>query len=338
VTETAPSLPVQARDALRSHAPGLLVAGAAASAAAFISGHYGAPLMLMALLVGLALNFLSADPRLDKGLGFAARTLLRGGVVLVGARITLGQMADLGPAAILALVVVVGLTLAAGAWLGRRLAGDLSLGVLMGAAVAICGASAALAVAAVLGERRLAKAQLTMTLVAIAVFSALAMVLYPLLAHLLGLGVRQTGFFLGASIHDVAQVMGAGYSVSPEVGDISAVVKLTRVALLAPVLLVLSLLFRAEPGEAKPRVGLPWFVIGFFAVVAVNSMGWLPPPVVEASAASAQALLVLAVAATGVRSPMLEVLKQGPRPLLIAGGATLAALLLSLAAAALLVR
>ena len=131
----------------RDHVPGLVIVAAGTLAAGFISDHYGAPLTLMSLLIGLALNFLSADARLTPGLGFASRSLLRWGIVLVGLRVTFGQIVALGPVALLAVLVIVAVTIGCGVLVGRRLGFDAAFGTLAGGAVAICGASAAMALA-----------------------------------------------------------------------------------------------------------------------------------------------------------------------------------------------
>lgn len=321
----------------RDHLPGLAVAGIATCAAGFLADRYGAPLTLMALLVGLAMNFLSADPRLTPGLAFASRELLRWGIVLAGVRVTVAQIWSLGPVALLAVVAIVGLVLGAGVLAARRLGFGAAFGALAGGAVAICGASAAMALATTLGERRVGQAQLTLVLVTISAMSAAAMVLYPLLAHALALTDLQAGFLLGASIHDVAQALGAGYSFSAPAGDIAAIVKLTRVALLAPVLALVALAL-PRTGGGRAGVGVPWFVIGFFVLAGVNSAVAIPPVLAQVLQTAATWLLAAAVAATAMRSPLAQIMTAGPRPVLVVGAATLAALALSLAAALLLIR
>ncbi len=315
----------------RSFLPGLAVVAAGTLAAGFLSDHYGVPVTLMALLIGLALNFLSADVRLTPGLAFASRSLLRWGIVLVGVRVTFGQIAALGPVALLSVLAIVATTIGAGILIARRLGFDTAFGALAGGAVAICGASAAMALATTLGERRTTQAQLTLVLVGISAMSATAMMTYPLLAHALRFSDLQAGFLTGAAIHDVAQALGAGYSYSKGAGEIAAIVKLTRVALLAPVLAIVALFLPREEGRA--RVGVPWFVGGFFVLAGVNSLGWVPAIAASGAEKIAAALLAAAVTATAIRSPLSQLLEAGPRPLLVIGGATLVSLALALAAA-----
>ena len=316
----------------RAYLPGLVIVLLGTLAAGFVSDHYGAPLTLMALLIGLALNFLSADGRLMPGLAFASRSLLRWGIVLVGVRITFGQIWALGPVALLCVLAIVTATMGVGVLVGRRLGQGEAFGVLAGGAVAICGASAAMALATTLGERRASQAQLTLVLVGISAMSAAAMVLYPLLAHAAGFGDLKAGFMLGAAIHDVAQALGAGYSYSPGAGEIAAIVKLTRVALLAPALAVVAL-FLPKDQRSGRGVGLPWFVVGFFVLAGVNSLGVVPAILATGAERLATGLLAAAVTATAIRSPLAQLLEAGPRPLLVILASTLAAVALAFAAA-----
>ncbi len=316
----------------RGYLPGLAVVAAGTLAAGFLADRYGAPLTLMALLIGLALNFLSADARLTAGLAFASRSLLRWGIVLVGVRVTFGQIAALGPTALVCVVAILLATIGVGVLVARRLGFDTAFGTLAGGAVAICGASAAMALATTLGERRVGQAQLTLVLVGISAMSAAAMVLYPIAAHALTLADLQAGFLFGASIHDVAQALGAGYSYSDAAGGIATVVKLTRVALLAPVLAIVALFLPRGEGGAKGP-GVPWFVGGFFVLAGVNSLGVIPPLAASAAEHAAAGLLAAAVTATAIRSPLGQLLDAGPRPLLVILAATAAAFALSLAAA-----
>lgn len=318
---------------LATYAPGLALAGLATLAAAYVSDHYGAPLTLMCLLFGLSMNFLSADSRLEPGLTVASRTLLRWGIVLVAARVTFGQMAQLGPQALAAIVVIVALTLSCGVIAARRLGFSPAFGALCGGAVAICGASAAMAFASLLGEKRIAQAQLTLVLVGISACSAVTMALYPALAHHLHFSDLRAGFMLGASIHDVAQALGAGYSFSPAAGETAAIVKLTRVALLAPAMAVVALFIPKDPDAKISTPVLPWFVIGFFGVAAINSFGLIPHVAADAAGKGATALLACAVTATGIRSNMQSLTQTGWRPLVAILVASALALALSVAAA-----
>lgn len=322
---------------VRDIVPGLAVTLLATLAAAYVSDHYGPPLTLMCLLFGMSLNFLSIDARLTDGLVFASRTLLRLGIVFLAARVTVGQFVELGPAALGAVVVIVAVTLSAGVLAARALGYSGAFGALCGGAVAICGASAALAFSSLLGERRISQAQLLLVLVGVSALSAVTMTLYPILAHNLGFSDLQAGFLLGASIHDVAQSLGAGFSFSQPAGEIATIVKVSRVALLAPALLAVALFIPREPGSKILASALPWFVIGFFGLAGINSTGVIPSQVGNGIAGLGSGLLACAVTATGMRSQMTSLMEQGIRPLLAIVLATVVALALSLGAAAFLI-
>ena len=323
----------------RDYLHGVLVTGIAALAAAWLADHYAIPIVLMGLLIGLALSFLSQDKRTHAGLDLMSQTALRVGIVLVGARITADQLIDLGPLPfallVLIMVAVIAMTVAS-AGLFRQ---DRHSALLAGGATAICGASAALALYSLIGDKRVDQARFTLTLVGITVASALAMTLYPVLAAQLGLTDAQAGFLIGASIHDVAQAIGGGFSFSAPAGEVATIVKLTRVALLAPMLMLVGLwLAKSDGGAGKTRVPLrlPWFILGFLVLAAINSVLAIPAPVTDGAAKLAQALLLLAIVATAIKARLHLLFDQGWRsfaPIIVA---TVTSFLLSLGAALLL--
>ena len=298
----------------RSTYRGVMLALAVAAAARFFSDHYGAPAMLFALLFGIAFNFLSTDDRCAPGIEFASKTLLRAGVALLGFRLSLSEIASLGAGSLLAVAGLLVLTIAFGILVAPLLGRHWRFGLLTGGAVAICGASAALAISAVLPRREGLEKDTLFTVMAVTTLSTVAMVTYPILTKLLGFGDAETGFVIGATIHDVAQVVGAGYSVSEIAGNLATLVKLERVALLPIVLLAITLL--SGKGERK-GIGLPAFLVGFVACVLINSSG-LTPPVVQTSAATlSQWLLTIAIAGLGIRTSLKAMLDLGPRHLIL---------------------
>ncbi|MFM5917936.1 MAG: YeiH family protein [Novosphingobium sp.] len=297
--------------------PGLALCGVAAAAAAWLSEHYGFPLILLGLLVGLALNFISHDTKNHPGLDFASRTCLRWGIVVLGLQVTWAQISALGPLPFAALGVVMALTFAGGLF-GAKISGQSKYaGILAGGATAICGASAALALYGVIGKDRLSQAQFALTLVGVSLASAFAMSVYPALAGELGLHDLQAGFLIGASIHDVAQAIGGGYAFSDPAGNYATIVKLARVASLAPLVALTSLAIGpAGDAAGQPlwrRLALPWFIVAFLGVVVVNSLVVLPKPLVEWGLIMSKALLLLAVTATAMRSRMDLLLGMGWR-------------------------
>ncbi|MDO5625085.1 MAG: putative sulfate exporter family transporter [Pseudomonadota bacterium] len=296
--------------------PGLMICVTIALAATFLSEHYGGPQFLYALLFGVSLNFLASSASARPGIEFASRTMLRLGVALLGARITLAQVQDTGWSTALLVVFALMATLAFGILLGRHLLGSTAIGVLTGGAVAICGASAAMALASVLPRHEETQRYTLLTVAVITLLSTLCMLIYPVLAHALGLDARATGIFLGATIHDVAQVVGAGYMISPEVGDVATVVKLMRVAMLLPVvaLCALCLRQRGDDRRASPLAAMPWFLLAFAALVVLTSMEWVSPPVARTMQDASQWCLVVAIAALGTRTSVQQLAQVGWRP------------------------
>ena len=320
--------------------PGLVLCVIAALAATWLSDHYGMPVILLGLLIGLALNFASADERTHRGLDFASRTFLRIGIVILGTQVTFAQIGAMGALPFIALLMVMAAAFAGGVIGARATGQSTAAGVLAGGATAICGASAALALYAVIGKDRISQAQFALTLVGIALFSALALSFYPLVASALSLSDRQAGFLIGAAVHDVAQAIGAGFAFSDAAGADATVVKLARVALLAPIVALVSLAFAGgTEGAGLPvwrRIALPWFIIAFLALVAVNSLAPVPALVSEWGLTVSKALLLLAVTATAMRSRMDLLIAIGWRALGPVAGATLASLCAAIAFALLL--
>lgn len=317
----------------RTLAPGVLACGVVGTAAAFLSGHYGAPVMLFALLLGMAMNFLSVEGPCRPGIEFAARHLLRIGIALLGLRITVAQVAALGWEPVALVVVCVVVTIATSMLAARLLGFQTNFGLLTGGATAICGASAALALSAALPNHPLKDRATLFTVIGVSTLSTAAMVLYPMLVQALGYAAPQAGQFLGATIHDVAQVVGAGYSLSTEAGDVATLVKLMRVAMLLPVILFAALLTRragaAEGGERPPL--LPWFAVAFAMLVAVNSMGWVPRPLQSAGNDVSRWFLVVSIAAIGMKTHLKELATVGLKPIALMVGETLFLALLALA-------
>jgi uncharacterized integral membrane protein (TIGR00698 family) len=303
-------------DALRERGmslfPGLLLALTVAAAAKFLSEHYGAPVMLFALLIGMAFNFLAVDSRCKAGIDFASRTLLRAGIVLLGARITFGDIASIGLTGFLTVIGLIALTIGSGFVCARFLDRGWRFALLTGGSVAICGASAALAIASVIPHNEKTERNVLFTVVSVTTLSTIAMIVYPIVFSLLGLSDSQSGFLVGATIHDVAQVVGAGYSISTEAGDVATIIKLLRVSML-PVVLIAIVLTMASAEGGRSKVRLPLFVVGFAAVTAANSIGMIPGVVAAGAVSLSSWLLVIAISALGVKTNMKAMLDLGWR-------------------------
>ncbi|SFM82765.1 YeiH family protein [Variovorax sp. OV329] len=304
--------------------PGLCACAVVAAAATFLSQHYGAPVMLFALLLGLAMNFLSEESRCGPGIEFAARAVLRWGVALLGLRITVGQIVALGWHPVVLVLLSVTLTIAVSMVVARMMGFQSLFGLLSGGATAICGASAAMALAAALPSHPQKERATLFTVVVVSSLSTVAMIAYPMVAQWLGLDARTAGVFLGATIHDVAQVVGAGYGMSRETGDIATFVKLMRVAMLLPVIVFAVACTRARGGAAggkRPPL-LPWFAVAFALLVLVNSAGWIAKPVADLGSDLSRWFLVGAIAAIGMKTRIRELATVGFKPVALMLGET----------------
>lgn len=303
--------------------PGTALAGVIALAATFVSTLHGGPQLLYALFFGVAFHFLSQDVRARPGIEFCARGVLRLGVGLLGARITATQIAGLGWTTALTVIAAVVTTIALGYWLGRRLGMTRPQGVLSGGAVAICGASAALAISSVLPRDKESDRFTLMVVVTVTVLSTVAMVVYPLIARALNLPPELAGLFIGGTIHDVAQVVGAGYTIDQATGDYATIVKLFRVAMLTVVVVTVSTLFKrqreaaAEQHNGKKPSLVPWFLWVFVALVCINSLGWVPQPVQLQLTDLSRHCLVLAIAALGIKTSFRQLAQAGWRPFML---------------------
>jgi len=307
------------RGSAHRHWPGLLLSVVIAIASAFIADHRGGPTLLYALLLGMALNPVAAEGKAKPGVDVAARRILRFGVALLGARITVDQIGGLGwynGGLIVAGVVV---TIVIGVALARLLGVSRRMGILTGGATAICGASAAIAIAAVLPRDETSERELIFTIAGVTALSTIAMILYPAIVGWAGLDPHQAGIFLGGTIHDVAQVVGAGYSISPEVGDYAVLTKMLRVGLLLPVVMALSLAVRHRMGRVDRGNDalLPPFLIAFIVFVVLGSLGWIPKPVGAALNEVSRACLVVAIAAVGLKTSLIEMKKVGARAIVL---------------------
>ena len=312
-------------------APGMLVSATVAVAALSLAQHHGAPVMLFALLLGMALNFLTQEGRCAAGIDFVAKQVLRLGVALLGLRITAAQVVALGWEPVAMVVASVALTIGLGIALARLMGFQPFFGLLTGGSVAICGASAALALSAAMPAHPRKEQATLFTVIGVSTLSTLAMVLYPPITRWLDMSPNASGLFIGGTIHDVAQVVGAGYSISHEAGDAATLVKLLRVAMLLPVIALAAWMTHRHTHQAggqrdanTPRPPLlPWFAVAFAVLVALNSTGWLPTVVAESGSRLSQWCLVTAMVAIGMKTHLKDIVSVGWKPVALMCAETL---------------
>ncbi len=294
--------------------PGILISIVVAVSAQFLSEHYQTPAMLLALLLGIALGFLGEEGKTVPGVAFSAKTLLRIGVALLGVRISVAMVSGLGLPMICLIVGSVAATILFGLLISRWFGHRWRFALLTAGSVAICGASAAVAISAILPKDERSEERLAFTVMGVTVLSTLAMIVYPIITEALKLDDFAAGLFFGATIHDVAQVVGAGFTVSDEAGDAATVVKLIRVALLGPVVIIGSLVVRRfatiEKGTDAPPI-MPLFILGFLLLATLNSLNFIPQILIDFLSSVSRWFLLTAIAAVGMRTNLKQVMSVG---------------------------
>ena len=321
----------------RQWIPGLALAAAISVAALGLAQgaglvRYGASSLTLAILIGAVLG--NGWPALAQGarragLGLAQRNLLRAGVALYGFNLSWQQIVAVGSAGLLADVLLVASTLALGCFIGIRLLGlDRETALLTAAGSAICGAAAVVATVPVLRLDEARTAEKTAVAVGtVVLFGTLAMGLYPLLYAWIGPQHLDFGRYVGSTVHEVAQVVAIGDALGPEVARGAVVVKMIRVLLLVPFLLLLGAFLarrggaeaeaEAEGASRRSPVAVPWFAVAFILLAGVNSLQLLPEGAVAALRQCGMVLLTAAMAALGLETTLARMGRAGLRPLLL---------------------
>jgi uncharacterized integral membrane protein (TIGR00698 family) len=329
-SESARTLPA----VLYDYAPGVAVSAAVAVVGYFAAPYVGRivpiPNMVIALIVGIALNPIAVRPVTQPGMAFCVRTILRWAVALLGLRVGLADIAALGSATAVLVVLAMAATIVSGfvfaSWGGR----SAGFGALVGVGTAVCGASATLACSTVVPEYPGKSADVVFVVVAINALATLAILAYPPICLALGFNPQTTGVMLGGTIHDVAQVVGAGYAVSVAVGNTAVIVKLFRVFLLLPVVLGVGWYFTHKGMKhGTARVPVPVFGIVFLLLCALNSAVPLMPaltplymPVKSVLVEASTWGLLVAIGALGLGTSVSSIVALGWRHIATVLGTT----------------
>lgn len=297
------------------HLPGLgLTFGIAAVAmtAQRLTGIAALSPLAVAMVLGIGYRNLIGLPETTRdGIGFSLRRVLRFAIVLLGFQLTLAQLRAVGVPGLAVIAVTLAGTFVFTTWAGRLLGVAPRLTQLIAAGTSVCGASAVIATNTV---TRGSDEDVAYAIAIVTVFGSLSMLALPGIGSLLALDAAHYGIWVGATVHEVAQVVGAGFQHGAEAGQAATVAKLSRVILLAPLILCLSTLARRRGGEAG-RAPTPWFVLGFVAIVLLNSALPLPPALHDALVLATSFLLTVALAAMGLETDIRKLRAKGVRPL-----------------------
>lgn len=308
--------------------PGLAVTCAIAAAAYAIRLLPGMALvspLVIAIVIGMACHNLVGTPRAAvPGVKFALRRVLRFAIVLLGLQLTFAQVRTVGVAGFAIVAMTLAATFFVTRRLGRAMGVDAKLSELIAAGTAVCGASAVIATNTV---TRGSDEDVAYAVACVTVFGSLSMLLMPALLPYTGLDAHAYGLWTGASIHEVAQVVAAAFQGGQPAGEFGTVAKLSRVMLLAPLVLGLgaAALWRArgaaDANHARPPV--PWFVFGFVAMVMVNSAGLVPADIKAPLVTLTTVLLTVALGAMGLETDIRKLRVKGLRPLMLGAAAWL---------------
>lgn len=294
-------------------------------------------LSLSPLIVGIVLGMLYANSLRNRlpvtwvpGILFCSKRLLRLGIILYGFNLTFQDIVRVGLPAIVIDTVIVVVTIYGGVLIGRLLKMDRGIALLTSVGSGICGAAAVLGAEATIRTKPYKTAVAVSTVV---IFGTLAMFVYPALyrSGILGLDPAQMGLYTGSTLHEVAHVVGAGNAMGQEISDAAIIVKMIRVILLVPVLLVISFTISrvrarklrmrgntAPADAAKGKISIPWFAIGFLGVIAFNSLGLLPAGMIDWIKKLDVFLLTMAMTALGAETSIEKFRKAGFKPFLLA--------------------
>ncbi|MEO6840317.1 MAG: YeiH family protein [Bradyrhizobium sp.] len=309
----------------RGIGPGLLLASMTAGAAYALRQLPGMATfspMILAIVIGIAFHNLVGTPAWARqGVTFSMRRLLRIAIILLGLQLTIAQVIEVGGRGIGIIAATLVTTFAFTVWMGKLLGVDRRLAQLIAAGTSICGASAVIATNTVTNAP---DEDVAYAVACVTVFGSVAMFAYPLLPGLLQLDPHAFGLWSGASIHEIAQVVAASFQDGQKAGEFGTIAKLSRVMLLAPMVIALGLIASrggsnanrgADAGSARPP--MPWFVLGFVALVGVNSAVNIPAEAKVWIAVATTFLLSVALAAMGLETDIRKLTAKGFRPALL---------------------
>ena len=300
--------------------PGVLLAAGIATCAFLLRRLPGIGIfspMILSTFLGMALHNIAGTPAWAKrGVAFSLKRILRLGIVLLGLQLVLTQVIEIGSAGIAIILVALTATFTFTKWLGRVIGVDRRLAELIAAGTSICGASAVIATNTVTEG---SDEDVAYAVACVTVFGSLAMFLYPLLPGLLHLDAHEFGLWSGSSIHEIAQVVAAAFQDGDRAGQTATIAKLTRVMMLAPLVITLGFLAARRARQAKgdarrPAPPAPWFVLGFIAMMLINTAVAIPAAPKSWIVEATTFFLSMALAAMGLETDFRKLKAEGLKP------------------------
>jgi uncharacterized integral membrane protein (TIGR00698 family) len=307
-----------------SRLPGLLLASAVAAtafAARLLPGMTTFSPMILSIVIGIAYhNIVGTAAWAKAGVTFSLRRVLRIAIILLGLQLTSSQVIEIGGRGLGIIAATLLATFAFTVWMGKLLGVEPKLAQLIAAGTSICGASAVIATNTVTDAH---DEDVAYAVACVTVFGSVAMFTYPLIPHLLHLDPHAFGLWAGASIHEIAQVVAVAFQDGQKSGEFGTIAKLSRVMLLAPMVIAIGLIaardakHRTDAGTLSARPPMPWFVLGFVALVGVNSLVTIPAGAKAWIIPATTFLLSVALAAMGLETDIGKLTAKGFRPALL---------------------
>ena len=268
----------------------------------------------IAILLGMVIgNFFDFDGNYGLGVRFAEKKLLSLAIMLMGLKLELSVLGELGLSAIIVIIIMVFSTITMGIIFGRLLGLSPSFSILLGVGNGICGSSAIAAVAPIVSKE---EEEIGLSIGVVNLLGTIGIFLLPLLVHLLRLEEASSGLMIGGTLQAVGQVVAAGFSINDKIGRLATVVKMGRILMLAPVVLLFTFSSSDNNSDSKGKFSLPGFIVGFFIFSLLGSLGIIPETISNFLKSLSKVLLIIAMAAIGLKIKLSSLLKQGPKALI----------------------
>lgn len=306
------------RMGIKQTVPGILVCVLISLVGLWLGARFpiiGAP--VFAILIGIAVgNLLRLSPLTKPGVSFCSKKVLQLAIIVLGANLSLSQIWNTGRESLWVMLVSLSVSLL-GAWfIGTRMGISRRLTSLVGVGTGICGGSAIAAIAPIITAD---DDEIAFSISTIFLFNVVAVLVFPFVGHMIHLQDHGFGLWAGTAINDTSSVVAAGYSYSKAAGDFAAITKLARTTMIIPISLGFALLMRRRSGGGSYSLKkiLPWFILGFIAMAALNSLHLLGPVLPGMAGSAGRYLIVVALAGVGLGANLQKMIKTGPKPILL---------------------
>ncbi|MCE1245973.1 MAG: YeiH family protein [Firmicutes bacterium] len=298
--------------------PGLILCIAISFAGLWLGGMFpviGAP--VFAIIIGIFIgNVFSLSAAIKPGISFCSKKILQYAIIILGASLSLTQIWKTGKDSLWVMLISLSVSLLGAYIIGKKMGISRKLTSLVGVGTGICGGSAIAAVAPIINAD---DDEIAFSISTIFLFNVVAVLMFPFLGHLLHLQDYGFGLWAGTAINDTSSVVAAGYSYSKAAGDYAAITKLARTTMIIPVSFIFAMLMQKKTETGKFRLNqiLPWFILGFLMMAAINTTGLLGPGFSSAAGTAGRYLIVVALAGVGLGADLQKMLKTGPKPVIL---------------------